>query len=56
MKRQDGQDKRYIRCITEIRIYGGLVQKHERKRISERPRRRWKDCIKTVLNGLGWGK
>jgi hypothetical protein len=32
------------------------VQKCERERISERLRRRWKDCIKTALKELGWEK
>jgi hypothetical protein len=34
-------------------VYTGLVEKPERKRPLERPRRRWEDNIKMDLQGVG---
>jgi hypothetical protein len=36
-------------------VYRVLVGKPEGKRPLERPRRRWKDGMKTDLGEIGWG-
>jgi hypothetical protein len=36
-------------------VYRVLMGKPERKRLLERPRRRWEDGIKMDLREIGWG-
>jgi hypothetical protein len=40
--------------VQKRNIYRVLMQKHKIRRIFERPRRRWKESIKTGLKEIGW--
>jgi hypothetical protein len=37
------------------KVYRGLVEKPEGKRLLERPRRRWEDGIRMDLRKMDWG-
>ena len=49
--------KRYVEHVVKMRerFVQVLVDKVEAKRLLVRPRNRWEDNTKMVLQGVGWG-